>query len=137
MNKSTLVRLVKKEAQSLKKRATKEELSRLNFDTLRPKFGNACLYGQMTGSCWSERAHKLIIKCADRVYDQGGATELNYSVLSNKPTSIVNENLGLGREFFSPIECFLYFGDNNTNGNNAILIDYLQGKRKTLRFKKF
>lgn len=116
-----LIELVKEEASKLKKFATKEELDRLDFKRIDPMSGFDCIYGQMTGSCFSTRALELVQKCA-----------IPYSssiYMFSEPKLKFNE------EYFrsySPIEYFIY----NTNMyNNKILIDYLKGKRKTLRLK--
>lgn len=64
----TMQALVKKEAANLKKNATKEELAKLDFDRLDGDSPYSCMYGQMTGHCYSNRASELIFNCCERVY---------------------------------------------------------------------
>ena len=54
---------VKKEVNKLRKLATKEELNRLNVDTLSAFSTSSCIYGQITTDCFSDRAAELIEKC--------------------------------------------------------------------------
>ena len=131
MDKTILTKLVIKEAKALKKNATKAERSRLNFASLNPEQSYFCIYGQLTGDCWSIRATKLIRECAERVYVQHGSDPLDECELNGKPTPTTD------REYFSPIECFIYFKKNKRNGNNKNLIDYLSGKSKKLIINKF
>ena len=129
-----LVALVKKEANSLKKKATKEELQKLNFQRLRPLNGSMCIYGQMTGDCYTPRAHSLILSCTTKSYVQPTGT-LQNAELNGKMDIYLEQ--GFGRNHYSPIEAFIAKPENMSNGNNEILIDYLKGKRKTLTFKSF
>lgn len=134
MNKKTLVTLVKKEASNLKKRALKKERRLLDFKELNPSSALSCIYGQMTGCCWSTRANQLISNCAERVYNNP-VSDLTCGVLNGKPK--ITSSGDRSKHYFSPIECFICFDGNKKNGNNEKLIDYLKGKTKTLRFKKF
>lgn len=58
-----LKELVVDEALKLRKYATKEEKERLDFETMICT-ETGCIYGQMTGNCYSERALLLKSKCA-------------------------------------------------------------------------
>ena len=134
MNKNILISLVKKEASKLKKKATKEEISRLGYE-IYPKNRFRCVYGRMTRDCFSSRAHFLIMNCAERVYVKDVIEEINESKLNGKAQL---DGDGNRKEYwYSPIECFIDFEENKTNGNNQMLVDYIKGKRKTLSFKKF
>ena len=133
MNKKILIDLVKKEAKNLKKKATKDEIRRLG-GRLISQNRHLCIYGKMTSDCFSPRAHQLIKSCAQRVYTKDGFG-ICESTLNGKPQL---DNDGDRKDsWFSPIECFIDFHENKTNGNNKMLISYLKGDRKTLRFKKF
>lgn len=64
----TLLKNAKKELLNIKKFATKSEIERLinaietyEFDGKRSQY---CIYGAMTGNCYSSRASELIEKCA-------------------------------------------------------------------------
>lgn len=67
MNK-VLKELVIKEAQNLRKFAYKSELARLSAEHIDAEHSEKCVYGQMTGDCFSNRANNLIIKCCEKVY---------------------------------------------------------------------
>jgi hypothetical protein len=47
---------------NIKKRATSEEISKLDLETFDHANRYACIYGQMTGSCTSVRAKDLMAK---------------------------------------------------------------------------
>lgn len=129
--KETLHSLVKAEAESLRIKAKKKELDNLDFNSLKPNDITLCVYGQMTGHCYSDRAGKLINSCAVKVYttDDTLSDALLGKKLGNSPKKEQRDY------YFSPIEVFIYKKENQKNGNNKMLIDYLKGKRKTLRFK--
>ena len=122
-----LASLVKEEASLLKENATKTELKRLDFKLLYAHSPSRCIYGQMTGSCWSKRAEKLIKKCCTTVVN----------VYTNKYINVGTIN----REaYFSPIETFLLEEEDKSSGfgmdlkNSERIIDFLKGKTQTLTF---
>jgi hypothetical protein len=131
--------LVKKEASKLKEYATQEELEQLDFNTLRPYVSYNCIYGQMTGSCYSDRANELILKCAERVYIRTPHTTfsdgvLAYQTLNGGPHPIT-DNRGRCEFYHSPIEVYVILNkENSTTVNNKMLIDYLQGVTTELDF---
>lgn len=140
MKKDALVKLVKSEAKNLRTNANKKEISKLNFESMNPCNSTTCIYGLMTQYCFSDRATSLIEKCAERVYVPNlschlGIASLTKTKLNGKPT--INDYGRRGYNYFSPIECFIQFPANKTNGNNKRLIDYLKGKKSTLNFKPF
>lgn len=59
---------VKAEATALKETATKEELAKLRAHFLNPFQYDQCVYGLMTGSCYSGRASELIFNCCPRYF---------------------------------------------------------------------
>lgn len=130
MKNSEMNALVKSEAKNLKKFATQDELSNLDFGKFDPDFSKTCIYGQLTGYCHSERAQELIKKCCKKVYR---ATEENISnclELNGKPKErISGVALGSAVNYWSPIEVFVAQHDNNANGK---LINYLKGINNTL-----
>lgn len=135
MNKQTLVSLVKKEASKLKQKATKDEIKMLTFNDLDPQSRIQCIYGQLSGDCFSSRAHSLIKGCAERVYEKRSCASIHESELNGKAK--LDSDGDRKGNWFSPIECFIHFPDNKTNGNNKRLIDYLKGETKRLTFVKF
>lgn len=134
MRNETLKKLVIQEAKALKKNATKKELERLNFKNLISTHHEACIYGQMTESCFSDRAFELIKKCTKkmivgRINSGRGGT----SVLEECTSVAINKKSR--SNYFSPIEMFIAQKENSENGNNKRLIDYLTGTKKELDLK--
>lgn len=115
----TLKELVIEEAIKLREHATEEERGRLNIKYLSADSASLCIYGQMTGSCWSPRAEELLNLCAkpfcDVVYLRGTIKKR----LSGGPFI----------RAFSPIEAFIYYSSKKTN---ADLVSYIKGERETL-----
>ena len=124
-------KLVKEEATNLLKYAKKKELNNLNFENLDSNDKEKCIYGQITGDCFNNRASILVVKCASRVYvyDEEKEDILKNNRINGKP------KLEERNRYFSPIEVFIYNKTNQKNGNNKMLVDYLKGERKTLKFK--
>ncbi len=123
--------LVKKEAKNLRKLATPEELNQLNFDVLNPQSEYRCVYGLMTGHCFSDRANLLISECAPRVYIHTPEAESDNSILAKK----LNGKLKEPRKemiHWSPIETFIYKLKNQKSGANERLVKYIKGEIKTL-----
>ncbi len=116
-----LKKLVISEAQALKVNATREELDILDFyylDVISPK---NCIYGRMTGDCYSPRATELLSACA--VPYSGDLERLERTSIqrfnpTNRERSIV----------FSPIEYYI----TCDKAKNKELIDFLKGKTDTL-----
>lgn len=122
-----LVELVHIEASRLKENARPDELKKLDFLSLNPELPWYCIYGQITGSCYSTRAHTLIKKCASRVLPTlEPSCELTYGTKVNLHTS-VNAKLS-----WSPIEVYIL----QSGSDQEQLINYLKGKRKTLNLNK-
>jgi len=119
--------LVIEEANNLRNNATKEELSRLDFSNLNSQNSETCIYGQMTGYCFSKRANELIINSCKRVYIHDDA-DIYKSKLNGKPTK--NRD-----DYWSPIEVFIDQDINKKNGNNELLVKFLKGEINELKFK--
>ena len=56
------IKEVRKEINTIKRLATKEEINKLDINTFNPLQTNNCIYGQMTGNCLSLRAKELYPK---------------------------------------------------------------------------
>lgn len=127
-----LAKLVIDEATAIKKHAKKSELESLNgsVDYLDPDSKFSCIYGQMTGNCFSTRANSLIIKCAKRVYSSGNEAMniIGSSVLNGKPYEVTRAR---SCEYFSPIEVYIF--KNKVKKRNQALLDYIKGKKETLK----
>lgn len=122
--------LVTNEAILLKKHATKEEISRLNFDTINPTHNFKCIYGQMTGSCESFRAHELMLLCCK---------EEVISSMTNQINGKINKGF-IRYGIWSPIEIYITakrtLSEFETSLNKAgtkRLIKFLKGETKTFK----
>ncbi len=99
-----------KEAKNLRKFAYPEELENLHLHILDPDSIQNCVYGQMTGNCFSSRAKKLIEECCERVYNIGSPDNmLESATLNGSPKGRFR------KEYWSPIEVFIYKNRKNKN----------------------
>jgi hypothetical protein len=130
---------VTKEAEALRVHATKDELSLLNIDELKPSNIARCIYGQMTGNCYSLRAATLINKCCVRFF----RSEMMPTLFSHH-TNMENIQKGVNgstvRGFikersevsstahFSAVEAYILLPE----AKNANLIAYLKGETYNL-----
>ncbi len=121
--------VVRQEANNLLKYATSDELSKLNFKRLDASRRDECIYGQMTGHCDSRRSMELMELSAERVF-YAANTPAESNELNGSPKDLPRYH------YWSPIEVFISKRENMNNGNNAQLVSFLRGKRKTLRFAK-
>jgi len=130
---------VAQEAENIKKYATPEEIDRLNFDTLNPTIMDECIYGQMTGDCFAERACNLIQKCAVRyIADQSITFILNdgferiKKYVNGTHVEDLYKNRGgrISEEIFhySAIEAYILLPE----AKNKNLIAHIKGQTKTL-----
>jgi hypothetical protein len=126
-----LAKLVVKEATKLRKEVTESELGNLSIhlSNLNPDNPSRCIYGQMTGNCFSKRANKLIVKCAERVYsidEERGGSLFDDAKLNGKPKKTKRRH----GKYFSPIEMYIYLS-NSKKGKKALL-QYIKGIKDTL-----
>jgi hypothetical protein len=140
VKRSVLEPLVIAEANNIRRIALKREVKNLDFCNLVPDDHKHCIYGQMTGDCYNERAYELIRKSCPNVIDaddngfKGELVSLNDYAKQNgveKPNKF-DESFRL--TFYSPIEIFITRKRNKKNGNNAKLIAFLRGETDTLDF---
>lgn len=122
-----MFKLAKKEAVKLRERATPGELAKLNFEWLDYANPKTCIYGQMTGNCYSDRAKNLIVLCAERIYEKRftGSNSLTSNVLGGAPT------IEARWDYFSPIEMFIYRAPTKSIKS---MISFLQGTSNSLDF---
>lgn len=113
------------EATKLKSCATQEELEKLNFKRLDPERIQKCIYGQMTGNCFSKRATELL-NCCTVPYsaDVDSYTRTRVKSFNDKNRA---EDVN-GDWVFSAIEYYI----GHQIAKNANLIDYLKGVKETL-----
>lgn len=115
--------LVLDEATKLKEHATYQEKSNLDFESLSTNNIMLCIYGQMTGYCYSVRAHYLLSKCA--VPYSGNLKRFNGDVSNSKFDP--NED-----RVFSAIEFYI----DKVNSKNDVLIDYIKGDKISLTIEE-
>ncbi|MEK6879624.1 MAG: hypothetical protein AABY22_08460 [Nanoarchaeota archaeon] len=130
-----LKELVIQEANNLKKYAAKIEIERLDFEILNPSSYSKCIYGQLTGDCFSQRAENLIKSCCTKIYKN------SYTVGSLSNLKEIHDDIEtIKRDMFynshwSPIEVFIYKPANQKNGNNEQLVKFIKGEIPELKFK--
>lgn len=128
---------VKHEIDMLKLHATKEELSYLNFKTFIPESPNDCIYGQITGTCESNRAKYLMEKCCIRMWDFSdvefgikGRLMENASYINGAFDSSLLWRYGSRDtyDYLSALEGYIQTSD----AKNAEIIAYLRDEREDL-----
>lgn len=124
MRKFEYPKLVIEEAKNLRKKATKEELDNLDLLNFIADSEFGCVYGQMTGSCFSQRATTLIKSCCSKVH-KSGVYNLSKAAVNGSPETLSRN------EFWSPIECFIW-GKDSEDESVQNLFAYLRGEIKTL-----
>lgn len=142
VKRSVLEPLVVAEATSIKKLALKRELKNLDFCNLDADDYQNCIYGQMTGDCFNERAYELIIKSCPSVINnninyevfKGELLDLKEHAKDNGINKISEFDETFRTSFYSPIEVFITRKRNKKNGNNAKLVAFLRGETDTLDF---
>lgn len=129
---------VKKEAEALRVHAKKNELAKLDIEALDPSGVTDCIYGQMTGCCYSRRAAILIDKCCVRFFknhmlpdmedDKVDMERIQRSVNGQKVKGFVKARTNIGGPHYSAIEAYILLPE----AKNANLIAYLRGEIETL-----
>lgn len=94
-----LKKAVVKEALLLRKYATKKERAKLNFDSIRSDNVTLCIYGQMTGNCYKNRAIQLLLKC--------GVPTNDFPFPNPTVFFEVTRDFEQGERAFSAIECYI------------------------------
>lgn len=133
-----LLNLVVEEAVNLKKYATKKELSKLDYTHLAGNHPDNCIYGQLTGSCNSARAYRLIRKCCDKVYKEEESADIILlgKNLNGKPKKLECPSSRLDY-YSSPIENFLIRYKKEYIDSSIFakkLIKFLKGEIDELKF---
>lgn len=112
--KNKLKKLTLEEIENIKQKATKEEIENLEFIYLDPSSSYSCIYGQMTGECYSPRAKELQPKIFDNLSLNSIGTQKDLMIKGNS---------------FTALERWIYiYPENNKN-----IIDYIKGKTNTLK----
>lgn len=128
---------VKKEAQALRVHATQEERERLSMESFSPSFAENCIYGLLTGKCWSPRAAELIELCAIRYFNPDAVNKTLEcgidGIVQTVDGSTVKDfisirTMHISKAPFSAIEVYILLPD----ANDANLIAYLKGETDTI-----
>ena len=113
-----LKKLVIQEAENLKQSATSEELARLDFTKLYGGDPRYCVYGQVAGGCFNERATMLLNNCAKPF-----SSFISFFQDANHEYFYDD-----GSRCFSPLEFYIL----QANAKNETLIAFLKSERETL-----
>jgi hypothetical protein len=121
---------VRKEAEALRVHATKEELAKLNYSHLDTTDRRYCVYGQMTGNCYSQRSAELINNCAITHFKELPDTMEEMIIgVTEKPKYFLDTRIDPWlQSTFSAIEAYILL----PKANSANLISYLRGETETL-----
>jgi hypothetical protein len=112
MTKKEFIALVISEIENIKQKATAEEIGKLNFYHLLPMYKTDCIYGQMTGNCYSARAKELK---QNRFQD---VPDYDYTYTEAKKKFMVRG------DNFSALEVYIVLKDSK----NKEVIQYLKGE---------
>lgn len=121
MKKSEFLTLVKEEATHLRKKATNAEKRRLSYESLLPCHADFCLYGLMTGNCFSKRARRLTPKTLLFVGESSMGTNDKFP---HDTFTTLKPQAGLQ---FTPIEVYLLIKGSKSKK----LINYIKGETET------
>ena len=124
MEKSVFLKEVKAELDNIKSRATETEIARLNFEAFEHDSRTACIYGQLTGNCDSQRANELQEKTYDRVQAEGECVSPTYNPFKKQDFSKGNS--------YTALEKYLFMVKPVTHGR---LIQYLKGEIKSITLR--
>jgi hypothetical protein len=133
---------VRAEACAIRKHAMPGEIARLSFNNLDPEDQKLCIYGQMTGNCFSQRAAEIIFACCPRYFNSENFRRFtprtsDYAIKAANGSKIdgVNDSFGLYIDrdkwssfHFSAVEMYIMMD----GAKNAELIAYLKGETDTL-----
>lgn len=118
--------MVLDEANHLRKHATDEEKSKLDFKILSVNSGERCIYGQMTGSCVSDRACELFQKTFRMIGSE--CQEIERKGCTTYTEWLIEED-NYYKLDFSPIEVYITL----KGSKNKQLIQYIKGEINTFK----
>jgi hypothetical protein len=122
MKKTVFLAAVAAEIKRIKRRATEDEINKLNFKGFKHWHADNCIYGQMTGVCNSKRAIEIMPKKYDRITaDYDRMNSLNKAAFEHQ-----DFNKG---DSITALEKYLYMCNKPTHKH---IIDFLKGKTDTL-----
>ena len=129
MKKSEFIQEVCNEINTIKERATKKEIDRLNFDKFEHTHSGHCIYGQMTGDCGSKRANQLYMKSLDEISKPSAYANTDEN--GNDVYTFKDLDLERGNNF-TYLESYLFTCSRKTQKE---IIEYLKGESTELYIK--
>jgi len=127
MDTMTFMDMVRHEVEQLKIHLTDEQKGKLDKATFKPTHSEHCVYGQITGDCFSHEAAKLVDACAVSI----GVADCPLDVKSfDLPPSERGFFDGYAPIGFTPLEKYIY-GSPKHN-----ILEYLKGEADTLQLEK-
>jgi hypothetical protein len=118
---------VKTEADNLRQYATDKEKSKLVAEDINGVSTKECIYGTMTGDCYSKRATTLLNKCAKPF----SGDIKDFREVEDTKFKTLETFFGKRRPMYSPIEYYICHVYPKYINN---LVDYIQGKTDKLIF---
>lgn len=113
MKKETFLKRVIEEIETIKLKATDKEKSKLDFASFDKSMPALCIYGQMTGDCFSDRAKELFPK--------------EYANLI--PSEAFKQNDFKKGNNYTYLEKYLFYCEKS---EHKIIIDYIKGASNEL-----
>lgn len=115
-----------KEATKLREYATQEEKDNLSLN-IEPHRATKCVYGLMTGNCFSKRAMDLINACCEKVYATNNKSVYPDECELNGTPSLLSRPEYRRITYYSPIEVIIF---PRWGGQKAVnqLIPYIKGE---------
>ncbi len=133
MKQKTFIKDVIKEIEALKENANKEQKTKLIFATFIPDKPEQCIYGQMTGDCWSLEAAELIEKC------NPGLTQVfsfigDISWLKTYPKKEASKEKRQKYSYITLLEQFIVIEKYKKYNQN--ILSYIKGTTNILKIKE-
>lgn len=116
MTRDEFIKEVRAEIKRIKKRATANEIDKLSFEDFSTNDVSACIYGQMTGRCDSDRARELMPKKYNDILKI-----VAYRRPINEKTYTA-QSMSKGGNF-TALEKYLYMAESDTHEH---IFDYLK-----------
>jgi hypothetical protein len=116
MKKSEFLAMVQEELDTIKTKATKEEIGKLELSKFSHRSRYECIYGLMTGICKSDRAKEIFGKTFDNI-----PKWIDYQPFSKQSLKKGNN--------FTPLEKYLYMVDEY---QHIKIIQYLKNIIETI-----
>lgn len=127
---------VRHEIEMLREHATDREKSNLDFSEFNPSYSSTCIYGQMTGQCYSVRAEELMDLSCVRIFDRNPSGKKPLvKILDFVNGEYEKSKIWKGRnkrdfdyKFISALEGYIFA----TDAKNAEIIQYIKGETNSL-----